>query len=74
MAIVITVTVRPNAGASSLVQISQAEYKASVAAVPEKGKANQAVIGLLAGHFGVSKSAVTVLRGKSARKKLVRIG
>jgi uncharacterized protein (TIGR00251 family) len=74
MAIIISVTVRPNAATSGLVQVSQAEYKVSVRAVPEKGKANQAVIELLADHFGVTKSAVTILRGKSAKKKLIRVG
>jgi uncharacterized protein len=74
MAITITVTVKPNAATSGFVQISSLEYKASVTAVPEKGKANQAVIELLADHFGVTKSAITILRGKSAKKKLIRIG
>jgi uncharacterized protein (TIGR00251 family) len=74
MAIIITVTVRPNAATSGLVQVSPAEYKASVTAVPEKGKANRALIELLADHFGVTKSAIIILRGKSAKKKLIRVG
>jgi uncharacterized protein (TIGR00251 family) len=73
MAIIITVTVRPNAATSGLVQISPAEYKASVKALPEKGKANKAVIELLADHFGVARSAVTILHGQSKKKKLIRI-
>jgi uncharacterized protein (TIGR00251 family) len=73
MAIIITVTVRPNAATSGLVQISPAEYKASVKALPEKGKANKAVIELLADHFGVARSAVTILHGQNKKKKLIRI-
>lgn len=37
------------------------------------GKANEAVIALLAMHFGVSKSCVSIVRGQTARIKIVRI-
>lgn len=37
------------------------------------GKANQAVIDLLAQHFGVPKSRVVIARGQSSRIKLVKI-
>jgi hypothetical protein len=37
--------------------------KARVAAAPEDGEANAALISLLAKAFGVPKSAVTIMRG-----------
>ena len=37
------------------------------------GKANEAVIDLLAQHFGVPKSRVVIARGQSSRTKLVKI-
>lgn len=37
------------------------------------GQANTAVIELLARHFGVPKSAVQIVRGHTARLKVVRI-
>ena len=37
------------------------------------GKANQAVVDLLAEHFGVAKSRVVIARGQSSRIKLVKI-
>jgi uncharacterized protein YggU (UPF0235/DUF167 family) len=44
-----------------------------VQAAPVAGKANEAVVELLAKYFSVPKSSVKVLRGQSSRKKLVEI-
>jgi uncharacterized protein (TIGR00251 family) len=48
--------------------------KVKIAAPPERGKANQALIALLAGHYGVPRTAVTIVSGHTASLKLVRIG
>jgi uncharacterized protein YggU (UPF0235/DUF167 family) len=45
-----------------------------IAAPPEKGKANDALCILLAGHYRVPRSAVTIVSGHGAALKLVRIG
>ena len=47
--------------------------KARVAAPPEDGKANAALVALLAREFGIPKSAVTIVRGATARVKQVQI-
>jgi uncharacterized protein YggU (UPF0235/DUF167 family) len=39
----------------------------------EDGRANAAVLRLLAEMFGVAPSACTLLRGASARQKLIRV-
>ena len=44
-----------------------------VTAVPDKGKANVAVIALLAKALGVPRSAITLVSGETARLKTVRI-
>ena len=44
-----------------------------VTKVPEKGKANEAVIKLLAKHFKVAKSEVKIVRGMTGRNKVVEI-
>ena len=44
-----------------------------VAAIPDRGKANAAVIALLAKALGVPKSAIVVTAGATARLKTVRI-
>jgi uncharacterized protein YggU (UPF0235/DUF167 family) len=42
-------------------------------ATPEDGRANEAVLALLAIALGRPRSALTLLRGATARDKLVRI-
>lgn len=48
-------------------------YKVYVTAAPEDGKANKAVIALLAKELGVPKSALTILKGETSRNKLIEI-
>lgn len=51
------------------------EYlKARVSAVPEHGKANDALIVLLSKTFGIAKSAIHIAAGHSARLKTIEIG
>ncbi|PLX34919.1 MAG: hypothetical protein C0605_12110 [Hyphomicrobiales bacterium] len=47
--------------------------KARVRAVPEKGRANKALIKLLARTFGQAPSRVSVVKGTTARKKTMHI-
>jgi uncharacterized protein YggU (UPF0235/DUF167 family) len=47
--------------------------KVAVTAAPEDGKANAAVIALLAREWGVAKSAISVVAGATDRRKLVEI-
>ena len=47
--------------------------KARVAAPPEAGKANAALIALLAKALGVAKSSVTIVGGETARLKQVEV-
>lgn len=44
-----------------------------VTAPPDKGKANDAVIRLLADALGVAKSRLTLIRGATARDKTFRL-
>ncbi len=44
-----------------------------VTAVPEDGKANEAMIRLLAKHFNVAPSRLSIVRGHTSSNKLVRI-
>ena len=47
--------------------------KFAVAAPPEKGKANAALIAFLATKLGVPKSSITILRGKTTKRKILSI-
>lgn len=48
-------------------------YKVYVNAAPEDGKANEAVIKLLAKALGVSKSSLTITRGHTSREKTITL-
>lgn len=65
--------VTPRAGKNEVLKISEGEYKVKVTAPPEKGKANEAVIKLLANYFDAPKSSVSIIAGKSTRVKLIEI-
>jgi uncharacterized protein (TIGR00251 family) len=47
--------------------------RARVSAPPVGGQANMALVKLLARALGVSKSRLTIVRGETARDKLVRV-
>jgi uncharacterized protein (TIGR00251 family) len=69
----IYVTVKPNAKRADVTPISDTEFHVAVPAPAQNGKANETLIELLAGYFRVPKSTITILRGHSARKKLVEL-
>ena len=48
-------------------------WKIKVAAVPEKGKANRALVEFLAGHLGISKSRIRIVSGETSQLKRVRV-
>ena len=73
MARKIWVSVKPHAKKETITHSNNSEYQIFVHAPAEKGKANQAVIALLAQYFSVPKSAIKILRGSSARKKLIQL-
>lgn len=50
------------------------QYQVSVKELPVDGKANEAVIRVLAGHFKVPKSQVRIVAGHTSREKIVEIG
>ena len=51
----------------------RAHLKARVRAVPEKGKANQALVKLIASTLGVPARDVEIVSGDTARLKTVRV-
>lgn len=69
----ISVIVKPNSKREGVVASEDGTHTVRVAARPVEGKANERVVELLAGHFGVPKSRVTIIRGAAGRKKIVDI-
>lgn len=73
MAIRITVRVTPRSGRESFAAGTGGVFLVRVAAPPDEGKATAAVCRVVADAFGVPKSAVTVVRGHTARTKTLQI-
>jgi uncharacterized protein (TIGR00251 family) len=70
---ILQLKVKPNSRESTLTQQPDGAWLAKVKAPPVDGKANAAVIALVAEHFGVPKSAVTIKSGAAGRLKLVQV-
>lgn len=68
----LAVRVTPKA-ASDRIAVEDGKVRAWVTSPPDKGKANRAVIALVADALGVPKSAVALVRGEAAREKLLRV-
>ena len=73
MPTILRVKVKPNARASELEANDDGTWTAKVAAPPTDGRANSALIALVAERFGRPKSAVSIKSGASARTKLVEV-
>ena len=64
--------VQPRARRAALATADGA-LEAQVTAPPEDGKANQAVIALLAESWRLPKSSFDVIKGQTARAKTIRV-
>lgn len=69
----LAVRVQPRAKANAIVGWEGGAVKVRLTAPPVEGKANKALVELLADLLRTSKSAVTIVSGHSAREKLVEI-
>lgn len=58
---------------NEVTELGKNEYRVKVTAPPVGGEANEMVIKVLAKYFGVAKSLVTIVGGKSAKIKIVDI-
>ena len=68
----IEVRVTPRASRNAVL-LDDGAIRVTVTTVPEDGKANAAVIKLLAKALGVAKSRLVLVRGATSRDKLFRI-
>lgn len=73
MAATLRIQVKPNAREDALEQQPDGSWLARIKAPPVDGKANAALIALVAGHFGVRKAQVSIRSGASGRLKLVDV-
>jgi uncharacterized protein (TIGR00251 family) len=72
-ALTLDIVVAPRASRPGLGPVVGDRLRVAVAAPPVDGKANAAVIELLAKTLGVPRGAVEIVRGETGRKKTVRL-
>jgi len=76
--LVLQVRVTPNANADRIEGVEMRDdgnvvLRVRVRAVPDKGKANAAVVALLAKALGIPKSALQLTSGETSRFKTLRL-
>lgn len=69
---ILNVKVIPNAKRNTIEE-SENSLKVYLTAPPLEGKANKALIELLAKHFGIRKSNIRILSGERSREKKIEI-
>lgn len=71
---ILTVHVKPRAKSDEVIEWLDSEtVKVRVTAAPEKGRANEAVIKLLANELHITPSKIELIRGATTRMKQFRI-
>ncbi|MHC4252465.1 MAG: DUF167 domain-containing protein [Planctomycetota bacterium] len=72
-AVVVDVHAVPGSKRGRIAGVHGGALKVHVPAPAEKGRANAALVELMAGAAGVARSAVEIVSGRSSRRKRVRI-
>jgi uncharacterized protein YggU (UPF0235/DUF167 family) len=73
MASLIRLKVHPGAKEDRLVGLAGGGYEAWVRADAEAGRANEAVLDLLAGSLGIERKRLRLFKGARSRSKLVQV-
>jgi len=69
----IFIEAKPNAKQNKVEKIDKAHFKVSVTSPPVNGKANEAIIRVLAEYFNVSPSHINIVSGHTNRRKVAEI-
>ncbi len=69
----ITIYVTPNAREASVVKVNEDYFEVRVDERALGGRANKRLVEILAEHFNISKSRVSIIRGTKSRNKTVQI-
>lgn len=68
-----SVSVKPNAKETRVLHISETELQVFLRSTPERGKANDELIRVLAKTLSVPQLRVRIMRGATGRKKMVEV-
>ena len=69
----IVVQARPGAKEEKVEKVGDLSFKVSVKELPRQGRANAAIVRVLAEYFGVSQSQVRIISGQTIKNKIVEI-
>ncbi len=69
----ITLRVTPGASRDAVVGWQGDVLRLRVAAPPQRGKANEAVLRLLAAALGIERRRLRIVRGETSRQKVVSV-
>ncbi|PIZ87317.1 MAG: hypothetical protein COX92_01455 [Candidatus Nealsonbacteria bacterium CG_4_10_14_0_2_um_filter_40_15] len=69
----IFVRVKPKAKEEKVEKIDDINFNVQVRALPEKGKANRAVIRALADYFNIGQSNIQIVSGSKSKLKIIEI-
>ena len=67
----VAVTVKPGTSQEKIVENADGSLTVFLRAKAHDGEANAALAKMLAKHFGVAKTRITILRGGKSRQKVV---
>ncbi len=70
---IVQVKVIPNAARNAIEGLQNGVLRVRITAIPDKGKANEALLTYFAKTLGIARSRITVLSGHTARLKRVAI-
>ncbi|MDP3770085.1 MAG: DUF167 domain-containing protein [Candidatus Sungbacteria bacterium] len=69
----IFIRVKPNGKVDEIESVNGSHYAVRLKASPMQGKANEALIALLAKHLDIARSRIHMISGFSSRQKVVEI-
>lgn len=69
----IFVKVKPKAKEEKVEKIDDVNFRVQVRQLPEKGRANRAVIRALADYFNVDRSKIQIVSGSTSKVKVIEI-
>ena len=67
------VKVKVGAREEKIEKLDEVNFKVSVKQLPEKGKANKAVIKVMADYFKVGRDDIQIISGSTSRLKIIKI-
>ena len=71
--ILLRIRITPKAGSNKIAGIHDSMLKVLVTEVPEKGKANAALIKLIAKTLGIAKTSISLISGETSRNKVLSL-